>query len=194
MKAILKKLSTRLRSISPLIYYLMQYRLAVNKLKDGTRKHDRLFKEFLDASSGLKCLQIGVKDDWGAKYGPNWVSVDKFDKSDFIDYDYDINDLEFEDDAFDAVACISILEHIPHPATAIKELHRVLRPGGRIWVQLPFHYPYHNAPYDYWRVSPNGLRIWMDQFEELACGVSRWCGTSIILASYYYGKKLPATK
>lgn len=79
-----------------------------------------------------------VKDNVGKKYGSNWVSVDKFDMSDFIDYHYNIHDLPFEDESFNAVSCISILEHVPHPLKAISELKRVLKPGGRIWVQLPW--------------------------------------------------------
>lgn len=186
----IKKLGQQLKAISPLLFYLIQYRRAVRKMTDKTKERDRLFNEFIDSSSNLKCLQIGVKEDFGAKYGSNWVSVDKFDQREFIDFHYDIHDLKFEDESFDTVACISILEHIEYPQKAIEELHRVLRPGGKIWVQLPFNYPYHSGPNDYWRVSPDGLRIWMNSFEEISCGISRWCGTSIIIATYFYGKKL----
>jgi ADP-heptose:LPS heptosyltransferase/SAM-dependent methyltransferase len=37
-----------------------------------------------------------------------------------------------EDETFDAVTCISVLEHVPHKYYALKELFRILRPGGRL--------------------------------------------------------------
>ncbi len=40
--------------------------------------------------------------------------------------------LPFEDSSFDAVVCRSLIHHLPDPALAIKEMHRVLREGGQI--------------------------------------------------------------
>ncbi|WP_254658054.1 class I SAM-dependent methyltransferase [Pleurocapsa sp. PCC 7327] len=125
----------------------------------------------------------------GKKFGPNWISVDKYDKREFIDYHYDIHDLKFEDESFDAAVCWSILEHVPYPQKAIAELHRVLKPNGKIWVQLPFHYPFHEEPKDYWRVTPDGLRIWLEDFDEIACGCDFWAKTPTIAATYFYGTK-----
>jgi len=76
----------------------------------------------LAETNGKKCLQIGVKDAAGAKFGPSWVSVDLYDTRDFIDYNYDVNDLKFPDEEFHAVVCVSILEHLPDPMSAIREI------------------------------------------------------------------------
>lgn len=175
--------------IFPLAFYLIQYRRASKKLGNSADERNRLFNELIESLHEKRCLQIGVKDNVGAKYGPNWISVDKYDTRDFIDYHYDIHDLEFDDESFDAIVCISILEHIQYPEKALKELHRVLRAGGRIWVQLPFQYPYHEGPRDYWRVSPDGLRIWMKDFRELSCGSYLWTRTALVTSTYFYGEK-----
>jgi hypothetical protein len=58
-----------------------------------------------------------------------------------------------------------------------------------IWVQLPFLFPYHADPHDYWRATPNGLRLWMRQFEEVHCGCDYWAGTRIVAATFFYGVK-----
>ncbi|NEO87664.1 MAG: class I SAM-dependent methyltransferase [Spirulina sp. SIO3F2] len=184
----------KLNKISPFLYYLIEYARAAKKVKGtynlpGNSTRQDLFNNFLIQSEGKKCLQIGVKEEIGEKFGPNWVSVDKYDTRDFIDYNYDIHTLEFEDESFDAVVCWSILEHIPHPEIAIKELYRVLKPDGEVWVQLPFLFPYHEVPKDYWRVTPDGLRVWMDAFKEISCGCDFWAKTSIISAVYYHGSK-----
>lgn len=47
----------------------------------------------------------------------------------------DARELPFENDAFDVVYCRYVLEHLSDPARALSEMHRVLRPGGRIFVQ-----------------------------------------------------------
>lgn len=195
MKKFLKPLYKKLRFVFPFLGYTVAYKRASYRVRATSKApaeadtRNQLFKEFLARCDGKRCLQIGVKDKIGKKFGPNWVSVDKYDERDFIDYHYDIHDLDFEDESFDAVVCESILEHVPYPQKAISELHRVLKPGGEIWVQLPFLYPYHEAPKDYWRVTPDGLRIWMKDFKEVNCGCVFWARTSLIAATYFYGAK-----
>lgn len=53
-------------------------------------------------------------------------------------FHYDITNLEVEDESFDLVLCYHILEHIDADALAMKELYRVLRPGGTCLIQTPF--------------------------------------------------------
>lgn len=48
-----------------------------------------------------------------------------------------LEDLEFEDDSFDAVIATDVLEHVIDIHAAAKELTRVLRPGGTIIVRTP---------------------------------------------------------
>jgi SAM-dependent methyltransferase len=169
-------------------YYALRYKAAAGRVMAARGERDRLFNDFLSKSHG-PCIQIAVKNEVGRKFGANWVSVDKYDNSDVIDRHADIEDLQFPDDSFNAAVCWSVLEHVPHPQKAISELHRVLRPKGLIWVQLPFLYPYHPDPSDFWRVTPSGLRIWMDAFEEIACACDYWARTKLVAATYFYGVK-----
>ncbi len=53
----------------------------------------------------------------------------------------DALELPFPDGAFDRVIAAEVLEHIPDDHRAIRELARVLRPGGRIAVTVPRWYP-----------------------------------------------------
>lgn len=173
----------------PTPWFILQYRRSSTKIR-SQRDRDRVFTEFLASTSG-ECLQIAVKDEMRQKFGPNWTSVDKYDHSAVIDRHDDVEALDFPDETFNAVVCWSVLEHVPHPHRAIAELHRVLKPGGQIWVQLPFLFPYHADPNDYWRVTPNGLRIWMEDFQEIECGCDYWARIPIVAATFYWGIKPP---
>ncbi len=64
----------------------------------------------------------------------------------------DAENLEFADERFDVVYSHGVLHHTPDTARAIREIHRVLRPGGRAIVML-----YHRNSYNY-RVNISLLR------------------------------------
>ena len=176
------------KSFFPNIRYLDKYVRGGQWLKD---KHDDRIKftaEFFEYcnAANRKCLQIGVR---GAKCGKNWVSVDLYDKSPLIDFNYDIRSLGFADETFDGIVCNAILEHVDDPVKSTAEMHRVLRPGGRIWVEVPLNQPYHPSPEDYWRVTPEGLRIWMRQFKEISSGGFFIENSTIYTGIYFYGEK-----
>jgi len=65
----------------------------------------------------------------------------------------------------------------------------VLKPGGSAWVEVPMTYPYHEAPKDYWRVTPDGLRLWMAKFDEVACGISYLTRSPLACGAYFLGRK-----
>ncbi|MBM4112727.1 MAG: methyltransferase domain-containing protein [Phycisphaerae bacterium] len=92
------------------------------------------------------------------------------------DFDYgaldlvcDIASIPEADASFDAIMCVEVLEHVPHPELAIREFARLLRPGGRLIVTAPFCSLTHFAPYHfctgfsrYWyehHMKEHGLRI-----------------------------------
>lgn len=52
----------------------------------------------------------------------------------------DAEHLPFADGAFDAAFSWSVLRYVPHPERALSEMHRVLRPGGRLAVDFPNKY------------------------------------------------------
>jgi SAM-dependent methyltransferase len=64
----------------------------------------------------------------------------------------------------DSLACIynhSVLEHVRHPQLFLNEAFRVLSPGGRIYIHVPFMYCEHEVPYDFQRPTRYGLDAWL---------------------------------
>ncbi len=59
--------------------------------------------------------------------------------------------------SYDAVLCTQVLEHVPNPQEVVRELHRVLRPGGRLYMTVPLAWELHELPFDYYRYTPAGL-------------------------------------
>lgn len=180
------KIRLFLQRYAALPFFVGQYYRSSASIK--SKERDRLFADFLSQTSG-PCLQVAVKDEVGKKFGDNWISVDKYVHTSVIDRHDDIEDLQFPDNHFNAVVCWSVLEHVPAPERAIAEMRRVLKPGGLIWVQLPFLFPYHADPHDFWRVTPAGLRLWMQEFEEVACACDYWAKTPIVAATFFWGRK-----
>ena len=137
----------------------------------------RLRGDFAEAvkSSKIK-YQIGVR---GNKNGSDWHVIDMYDKSDLVDYNYDLQDLPIQNNTVDCYVCNAILEHIPQPELAVYEMYRTLKPGGMIWVEVPFTQPFHAHPYDYSRVTVPGMRRWMKHFDEIAIGTVGNFGSEI---------------
>ena len=53
----------------------------------------------------------------------------------------DATALDFPDDAFDAVICSEVLEHLPDYNAALAEIRRVLKPEGRLCITVPHAWP-----------------------------------------------------
>jgi SAM-dependent methyltransferase len=62
-----------------------------------------------------------------------------------------------DDDSFDLVLCTQVLEHCNDPALAVRELRRVVAPGGRVLASTHGVQVYHPSPLDLWRWTHAGL-------------------------------------
>ncbi|AGB42131.1 methyltransferase family protein [Halobacteroides halobius DSM 5150] len=83
------------------------------------------------------------------------------------DYTVDIcqNSEELIDDNyFDYILCTEVLEHTLNPFSAIKEINRILKPGGLVFITVPFNFRIHGPLPDCWRFTEYGLKELLKKF------------------------------
>jgi SAM-dependent methyltransferase len=65
----------------------------------------------------------------------------------------DIHQIPFLENQFDAVLCNHVLEHVNDDIKAMKELHRVMKPGGFAILQIPFFHPIPEKTFEDFSIS-----------------------------------------
>ncbi len=80
-----------------------------------------------------------------------YETADKFSES--STYVCDLGSIPVEDEKFDFIVFNQVLEHLPEPKEALKELARILKPEGKIICTVPLFYEEHLQPYDFYRYT-----------------------------------------
>ena len=73
------------------------------------------------------------------------------------DFYWDGVQMPFENEQFDSVIATEVLEHCPDPEVILKEINRVLKPGGYFFFTVPFLWNLHEVPHDEYRYTPFAL-------------------------------------
>ena len=130
-------------------------------------------KEVIDIGGSLrldtgKSSRVEKENQWLQSYA-NKISYKILDPVPDYNPDIvgDIHALPFEDNSKEAILCLAVLEHVHNPIKAMEELHRVLQPGGKLLIYVPFLYYYHaHEGYygDYWRFTIDTLRRFSEPF------------------------------
>ena len=93
------------------------------------------------------------KKDWNIEL-KNLINIDIDGKPNIL---ADINNLPFKNNTISNFGCFNVLELIQFPKIAVQEIYRVLNKTGYLVGYVPFLYPIHNQPVDYWRFSNKSL-------------------------------------
>ncbi len=72
-------------------------------------------------------------------------------------------DIPWQENTFDSILCMQVLEHVPEPQKAVIEFHRCLKPGGVLILSVPHLAYLHNEPHDYFRYTKHGIRFLLEQ-------------------------------
>jgi glycosyltransferase involved in cell wall biosynthesis/SAM-dependent methyltransferase len=91
----------------------------------------------------------------------------------------DAHALPFAEGAFDGVVCQAVLEHVADPVRVVAEIHRVLKPGGLVYSEIPFMQQVHEGAHDFTRFTYNGHRRLFRWFQEIDAGATAGPGMAL---------------
>jgi SAM-dependent methyltransferase len=100
---------------------------------------------------------------------PGFVNLDLF-AAPGVDVAADAEQLPFRAAVFERVECDAVLEHVRNPMNVMREIERVLAPGGYAHIVTPFCHPFHEYPRDYRRYTLDGLKLMSGGMEVVAEG------------------------
>jgi SAM-dependent methyltransferase len=150
-------------------------------------------------------LAILHKCESGFAFDLSFEAVHKIRNIDQNIFTADVLNIPCEDDTFDLIICSEVLEHVPNINSAIIEMHRVLRRGGKLIVSTPnwlswfglarwlgekiTHNPIHSSgqPYDDWKTLSRLRRELTPYFRVIAHR-----GIWYLPPLHYHGKGIPS--
>lgn len=68
-------------------------------------------------------------------------------------------------ESVDTVVSFQVLEHLPEPELFLRECFRILKPGGHLFITVPFMWHIHEEPYDYFRFTKFGLKYLLERHD-----------------------------
>jgi SAM-dependent methyltransferase len=96
----------------------------------------------------------------------------------------DVRHIPLLDNCVDAILSTSTLEHFEYPEEFFAESFRVLKPGGALFINVPFVYREHQIPYDFQRPTRYGVARWYKHAGFSSMTV-RPTSSSIYTAAYF---------
>ncbi|MFK8162627.1 MAG: class I SAM-dependent methyltransferase [Lewinella sp.] len=134
-------------------YNWLVYRIN-HKIFHGLSNH--LKGTLYDFGCGEKPYRPYIEQFVDEYIGIDWSNTAHNSKADII---ADLNKpLSVADGVADSAISISVMEHLSEPSVFLSEAYRLLRPNGTFVMQVPFQWHIHEAPYDFYRYTPYGLK------------------------------------
>lgn len=123
-----------------------------------TIKRASWFEEPLPSFEGKKVLDVGCSYNKRSVYASSYKSLDINPNTD-PNFVLDIcQKTPLRSNSFDIILGLGLLEHVESPEKAVKEMVRLLKKGGKIYLNVPFMYPEHGKT-DFHRFTIDGMMI-----------------------------------
>jgi SAM-dependent methyltransferase len=115
-----------------------------------------LHGELLDIGCGEMPYKDEIETNSSVK---NYIGLDIYEAIEYKagvkpDYFWDGVKMPFENHSFDCGFATEVLEHCPDPMITLQEVYRVLKPNSPVIFTVPFLWPTHESPNDFYRYTP----------------------------------------
>ena len=119
----------------------------------------------LEFVNGFTCDQVLIDVGCGLRQShfPNVINCEIYDYPS-TDVVCDGSFLPFADESIDGVLSLAVLEHVNNPFAYSSEIMRVLKPGGKLYLKVPFLQAEHGYPYHFFNPTRQGA---VELFKEL---------------------------
>lgn len=114
------------------------------------------------------------------------------------DFTWDGMKMPFDDSFFETVLLTEVLEHVQEPVNLLQECNRVMKPGGIVFITVPFLWNLHEVPHDEYRYTPFALERILRQsgFHEIKVHATGGWNASLaqLLGLWVRRSKMPKKK
>lgn len=104
------------------------------------------YRDYILNNSGVG-EYIGV--EWEKSFYLEKIKPEKY---------WDGKTLPFEEASIDSCMATEVLEHLSNPKQVTSEMYRILKPGGTLFLTVPFLWPLHEIPFDEYRYTPFSMK------------------------------------
>ncbi len=120
--------------------------------------------------------------DYGSGPHRHGADVVNIDIAPYPEVDLVVNGapVPLRDGCADALLSIAVLEHVPDPVAVVADFRRLLKPGGKLFVYVPFMQGIHAAPDDFTRWAPSGLMRLFEGFDDVRVEVGAGPTSSLV--------------
>ena len=100
--------------------------------------------------------------------------------------------IELDDEFADTLISFSVMEHLSEPQIFLNEAYRVLKRDGYFIISVPWQWRIHEAPYDFYRYTPYGLKYMLEKagFKVISIYATSGAFTTIIMKINYFSTRL----
>jgi SAM-dependent methyltransferase len=154
---------------------------------------DAAMKALVPALHGAKpIIELGAGGDYYKRFVPSDQPYLTSNLASGSDLELDMTKLKLGTGSVDALVSVFALEHVYDFNAVFAEQERVLKPGGRLLLIVPFLYYYHAAPDDFFRFSASALDKLLAPFDILVKQPlgNRW----LLFAEFLHEKRVMGSR
>lgn len=146
----------------------------LHTLSGNRKSHYNKLKHIANSANGKIVLEIGSGKAESGKYEYSaknlFTHCREFIMTDLNpEFGHKVLDITKMKDInkYDIILCLNVLEHIYDFQTGVNNLHASLNKDGILVIAVPFTFPLHDEPIDFWRFTEHSLRKILADFSEV---------------------------